>query len=193
MKKSLLLSLVGLTLLSTTAVARDRIVDGIPDDQVIESVGMTGRPGYATTAALLAEEGDADLTLVIIEAQGAANYLVVRNNQLGLSIENPVGTNPRLAINGSGSLLLSQDNENFSAARGQWRRTLTMTYRDGEYVLSGFTLNYYDRLNGKTDVCDYNLLSGRGILNGRQVRILTQPANISNLTDSDKLYTCKGW
>lgn len=192
MKKSLLLSLVGLTLLSSTVVARERMVDGIPDDQVIQSVGMTGRPGYATTAALLAEEGDADLTLVIIEAQGAANYLVVSNNKLGLSIENPVGTNPRLAINEFGSLLLSQDNEGFST-RGKWHRTLTVSYRAGQYVLSGFTLRYRDTLTGKTDVCDYNLLSGKGVLNGRRVNILTQPANIADLDDSEKLYTCRGW
>jgi len=191
MNKSLLVSLVSLSLLSFGAGARERMVDGIPDEDVVQIVSMVGQPGYSTQAALVKTAGDSELSLVIIESQGVANYMVVDNNKLNSVIENP-GTSPVLSVNKSGSLLLTQDNGQFPS-RDMWQRTFTVSYRNGNYVLSGFTFAWNDTVAGTIQTCDYNLLTGKGVLNGKKVRVRTQPVKIQNLVDSEKLYSCDGW
>ncbi len=191
MKQSLKFSLLALTVLSTSVFARERLVDGLQPESIIASVEMVGRPGYETQAALVRNEDEP--SLLIVETRGAANYLVFDNAKLNLSVKNPGSTNAKLSVNAAGSLVVSSDNSNFPS-RDRWSRKYTIAYRDGQYVLAGFTLDYNDTLDGRNDqVCDYNLLTGKGVLNGREVRVLTQPADVAMLEDSEKLYTCKGW
>lgn len=190
MKQCLRFSLLVLTVLSTSVFARERMVDGIQEESIIQSVEMTGRPGYETKAAFVRNENEP--SLLIVETRGAANYLVLDNAKLGFQIDNPGSTNTKLEVNAAGSLLISSDNSNFPS-RNMWDRTYTIAYRDGTYVLAGFTLKTYDSLLGKSGSCDYNLLTGKGVRDGREVRVLTQPSDLATLEDSEKLYTCKGW
>jgi hypothetical protein len=48
-------------------------------------------------------------------------------------------------------------------------------------------------VTGKKDLCDYNLLSGKGTHNGKKVRVKTKAPLLSELQDSEHLYECKNW
>lgn len=51
--------------------------------------------------------------------------------------------------------------EQIGVGRTPWYQTLTVAYRDGAYMLAGFTYSFYDRLDlSHTGSCDVNLLTG---------------------------------
>ena len=74
------------------------------------------------------------------------------------------GTRPNLALSDSGSLLVQSMNE--SIGRTRWVETLTITFRDGSFVVAGYTRVERDTVipENRFD-CDVNLLTGKGIFN----------------------------
>lgn len=61
---------------------------------------------------------------------------------------------------------------NFAIGRNRWQQTLTIAYRDGRYMLGGYTYEWYDSLDlENSGTCDVNLFNGRGILEtGQKMR-----------------------
>lgn len=55
--------------------------------------------------------------------------------------------------------------QNYGIGRNRWEQTLTLAYREGAFVLAGFTYNWYDSLDlENSGTCDVNLLTGKGVL-----------------------------
>lgn len=54
--------------------------------------------------------------------------------------------------------------QNTAIGRSAWTRRLTVAERDGALVVAGFTQEGYDRIDGSSLRCDWNLLSGRIIV-----------------------------
>lgn len=50
-------------------------------------------------------------------------------------------------------------------------QTLTLSYRGGQFVVSGVTFVSYDNLNDKEYSCDVNLLTGKGLVNKKPVKV----------------------
>ncbi|MBV1868588.1 MAG: hypothetical protein KUG69_11895 [Marinosulfonomonas sp.] len=73
------------------------------------------------------------------------------------------GQIPELRVSESGSLLVNS--MNIGIGRNKWQQTLTIAWRDGAFVLAGFTYDWYDGTNMQNQgSCDVNLLTGKGIL-----------------------------
>lgn len=73
------------------------------------------------------------------------------------------GTRPDLAMTPGGSLQVIARND--SIGRHRWRRTLTVAFRDGRFVLAGFTHVWRDTVTPDSHGrCEVNLLTGRGVL-----------------------------
>ena len=68
------------------------------------------------------------------------------------------GMAPTLEQAGNGSLLLRS--EQSGIGRFPWFETLTLAWRDGRFVVAGFTWSSYDRAMGGGMSCDVNLLTG---------------------------------
>ena len=84
------------------------------------------------------------------------------------------GQEPRLEVAPNTSLRLIS--ENSSVGRDRWEQVLTIAYRDGRFVVAGYTYSHRDTLDpGAGGKCDVNLLSGKGIQDGRTFRT-TMPA-----------------
>lgn len=49
--------------------------------------------------------------------------------------------------------------------------TLTLSYRGGQFVVSGVTFISYDNLNDTVFSCDVNLLTGKGIVDKKPVKV----------------------
>lgn len=71
------------------------------------------------------------------------------------------GTRPSLEVSGKGSLLIKSGNE--AIGRGRWTQTLTVVYRNKDFVVAGITRDERDTLDLKAGgSCDLNLLTGKG-------------------------------
>jgi hypothetical protein len=50
--------------------------------------------------------------------------------------------------------------EQTGIGRSAWNQTLTLAWRDGAFVVAGYTRSGYDRITGSSARCDVNLLTG---------------------------------
>ncbi|NKX43874.1 hypothetical protein [Roseicyclus persicicus] len=111
-------------------------------------------------AILLASGTEPDLADLIVLTDrrsdpAAAPLLVAR----GIAFNGAMwGMAPSLAQAENGSLLLRS--EQTGIGRFPWMQTLTLAWREGRFVVAGFTWDSYDRARGGSARCDVNLLSG---------------------------------
>lgn len=195
-KTNFLMTLI-LAVCTTGAFAKQTevpIVDAPQPDQVIQSVTFTGAPNRVVMASIIDPQDGTDLILWITHQKpnDVRYYSVVDTNKLGLVHGGMAGTESTLSVSKDGDLLINQKNE--SVGRDRWERTLTISYRNGRYVVSGFTYNFRDTLDPKTGgSCDYNLLTGKGVKNGRPVHVKKVLLPLEKVTEAEKFFSCQGW
>ena len=79
------------------------------------------------------------------------------------------GTHPRLEVTGRGALRVHSQND--SIGRNRWSQVLTVLWREGRFVVGGFTYEALDTLDLDFEyACDVNLMTGKGVFNGRSFR-----------------------
>jgi len=87
------------------------------------------------------------------------------------------GTQPSLDVNARGSLLIHSQND--AIGRNRWRETITVAYREGQFVVAGYTYTSRDTLDlDNTTSCDMNFLTGQWLRNGEQ-QLSFAPAGVS--------------
>lgn len=128
-----------------------------------------GTPDLALVA-MPGENSDEDNGLYIYLAKPDENRL-----SLALTLPNTVwgnltmyGQEPELAALANGSLTLTTKNE--AIGRDRWRQSLTIAYRNFDFVVAGYTFSSYDTLDTEGGhECDVNVLTGKGKSDGRAV------------------------
>lgn len=194
MKALLTQFVIVLASINTFAQAELPMVDAPSDDQVVQSINFKGPAGVIAQAAILQIDESAEPTLMIThQKKNDVRYaIVLETDSLGLVVDGMAGVGSELAVAKNGSLQIHQYNE--SVGRDRWSRTLTVAYRDGQYVIAGFTFSAYDTLKAdSSESCDYNLLTGKGIRNGRKVKISTSALPLATAGLNENLYSCKNW
>ena len=79
------------------------------------------------------------------------------------------GQEPWMEANEHGSLKIYS--ENSAVGRNRWEQILTIAYRNGVFRVAGYTYSYYDTLDPDANgQCDVNLLTGKGVLNGKSFK-----------------------
>ena len=79
------------------------------------------------------------------------------------------GQMPGLKALPRGSFAVTSGNS--AIGRNRWEQAITIAYRDGQFLVAGYTYNDYDTLDpNNTTNCDLNLLSGRGVVDDKPVR-----------------------
>lgn len=128
-------------------------------------------------------DGLADLALIArpADAEGGDDnglYVYLANPEesrlaLALALPNTVwggltlyGQEPSLAARANGFFTLTTRNE--SVGRDRWRQTLTVAYRNNDFIVAGYTYASHDTLDpdGARD-CDLNVLTGKGKSGGK--------------------------
>ena len=90
-----------------------------------------------------------------------------------------------LAVSARGTLLVKSGNE--SVGRDRWTQTLTVVYRNKNFVIGGITRTSRDTLDpNSSGKCDLNLLTGKGTRNGSPVAGKLAPLRLADWSD-DKL------
>ncbi len=160
------------------------------------ATGDWNQDGTADAAMLLLPEDDApDHTLVVYIADR-----VTRRLRLAATAENFVwgwpdtaGQSPRLEAMANGSLAVHSQNE--AIGRNRWAQKLTIAYRNGTFVVAGFTYAAYDTLSENPDEdaleCDLNVLTGEGLLDGEPIRFSTTWIPLDAWTQEFGLKVCR--
>jgi hypothetical protein len=79
------------------------------------------------------------------------------------------GQEPWMEATEHGSLKIYS--ENSAVGRNRWEQILTIAYRNGVFRVAGYTYSYYDTLDPDANgQCDVNLLTGKGVLNGKNFK-----------------------
>ena len=106
-------------------------------------------------------------------------YIYFQDDELGsrLAIYKPNlvwsgslwGSTPSLKVTSAGSLQVVSQNQ--AIGRNRWIQTLTIAYRNNEFLVAGYTYNAYDTLDPNAGIsCDVNLLTGGGIKNKKRFK-----------------------
>ena len=67
------------------------------------------------------------------------------------------------------------------ASRDVWIQKLTISYRNQNFVMSGYSYKTHDTLGKTPDFnCDINMLTGKGVLNKKAFKIAAQKIKLTN-------------
>ena len=128
------------------------------------------------------KDGTQDLVVVATpgEDNGEDNGIYVylakpEENRLTLALAAPnsvwgnltmYGQEPELAALANGSFTLTTKND--SVGRDRWRQSLTIAYRNFDFIVAGFTYSSYDTIDpNASSECDLNVLTGKGKAQGQ--------------------------
>ena len=159
-------------LLSATLPAAAVAAD-FPADRIIAMASgdwnKDGTPDLAVVATPGDEGGD-DNGIYVYVAKPEENRLT-----LALSLPNSVwgsltlyGQEPELTALANGSFTLTTKND--SIGRERWRQSLTIAYRNFDFIVAGYTFSSYDTTDPDAGAeCDLNVLTGKGKTSGGPV------------------------
>jgi hypothetical protein len=180
---------ISLLLAAPVATAAEK-AEMIAADSVLSAVGGDFDGDGSVDRAVLVEGTDSETVLYVFlaDAGGGARRLALKKAGaawMGLM----AGTQPSLAVNAKGSLLVKSEND--SIGRDRWSQTLTLAWRDGAFAVVGFTFASRDTLDPrKAASCDLNLATGRGTRNGKAIAVATKPLPMADWNDDVRPREC---
>ncbi|MEM6357725.1 MAG: hypothetical protein AAF844_18865 [Pseudomonadota bacterium] len=171
--------------------------------EVAEPLPISSRDVIAALSDDLNGDGTADRAMLVENPdEGTASLLVYTGDATGpgftpalqatgiVWVGRLFGTIPWLEVSERGSLLLH--GENASVGRNRWREVHAIAWRDGGFVLAGYTWESYDTLDpAAATSCDLNLLTGRAIRNGTTYQGAPRRVSPAAIEPSD-LAPCPG-
>lgn len=194
--------LIGSLLISSIGSAKNRqaMVDGISDDMIAkvngveQIVNIAGPKDMDETKAVILKSDDGETgKLYIIGTKGIKNYYLAAAEALTLELEDKsmAGRESSIRVNKQGSLVLNIQNS--SVGRGRFSSDITIAYRNGEFVVAGFTNQNYDTVTNEGGSCDLNLLTGKGVKDGKAIKVNAKILAESLNDDDARLYSCQDW
>ncbi|WP_246735719.1 hypothetical protein [Agrobacterium sp. a22-2] len=70
------------------------------------------------------------------------------------------GQDPAITALANGSIAVMSQNS--AIGRNHWEQTLTLAYREGRFIVAGYTYSHYDTLDPDAGgSCDYNVVTGK--------------------------------
>jgi hypothetical protein len=178
--------------ISPKIISKDKSMSflSIPLDSIAQKIEFSGPKGVIATAAIVVT--DRDPKLVIAYEKLNNKPIVIDNENLSLSIGGMAKTESELGISSDGSLLIT--NQNDAVGRNRWQKTVTIVFRNGEYVVSQYKSHSFDTLDPDSEsICEYNLLTGKGVLDGKAVTVAPEFLLLKDLKESHKFNLCAKW
>ncbi len=187
--KSLAAALVFSIVLPAATMAAD-----FPADRIIAMAsGDWDKDGTADLAVIATPGDDSgdDNGLYIYLAKPDESRLT-----LALSLPNSIwgdltmsGREPELAALANGSFTITTKND--SVGRDRWRQSLTIAYRNFDFIVAGYTYAAYDTLDPNAGAeCDLNVLTGKGKTSGGTVSGQAQFALLKDWKDETARAIC---
>ena len=100
------------------------------------------------------------------------------------------GTKPSLEQRKNGSLMVTSGNQ--AIGRNRWRQQLTIAYRNGRFIVAGYSYDAYDTLDiAHHFSCDINLLTGAGIKNQKHFKRAAETTSLAEWSDNSIPKECR--
>lgn len=172
-------------LLLTAAPALAAPPESIAPQTVISALTGDWNGDGSQDRAVLIDNGDSDADLAVYLSDGNGG-LKMAGFAPALAFNGKMfGNTPDLRLSKTGALQVHS--ENSAIGRSHWDRVLTLSYRSGQFVVSGITASYYDTLDPKAGgSCDLNLLTGKGKSGKKNVTIKASPIALTQWNE-DKI------
>lgn len=159
--------------------------ESIAPHKVISAVEGDFNTDGSLDRAVLMDNGDSDADLVIYVNDGNGGFKAAGSAAAIAFNGGLAGNSPDLRLSKTGALQVHA--ENMAIGRDHWERTLTISFRGGQFVVSGITASGYDTMDPKSATsCDLNLLTGKGLSDRRRVTIKAGAIALSQWTE-DKI------
>lgn len=155
-----------------------------------------------SSVTLSFENGDTDRAVLVENNDGAADLYIYR--ALEPMREGPArpalmkkdaawtgamwGARPELGSNSKGSLLIKSGNDGIG--RSRWSQTLTVVYRNREFVVAGLTREAHNTIDLTSHDCDLNFLTGKGKRDGKPVEAKTPAPKLADWSDENLPKAC---
>ncbi|PPD42706.1 MAG: hypothetical protein CTY15_11705 [Methylocystis sp.] len=182
-------TMIAATLLTTSAAQAEQ-----PDYSRVVSTVTLSFEGGDTDRAVLVENGDAGADLYIYRALEPARDLTKPQKPAFVKKDAAWsgamwGQRPSLETNAKGSLLIKS--ENSGIGRDRWSQTVTVVYRNKEFVVAGLTRESYDTLDpNASHSCDLNFLSGKGKKDGKAIEVRGAVKKLADWSDAELPKEC---
>jgi hypothetical protein len=144
--------------------------------------------------AVLVQDDDDKADLYLYLAKDDANVdaglgLAEKKSNIGFSAGG-WGQLASLGVSNTGSLQIKSGND--AIGRDRWSQVRTVIYRDKRFLIAGITYSERDTLDPKAGgACDINLLSGKGLRNGKPVETKLTPIPLSDWSDEKLPQACQ--
>ncbi|MGR6431226.1 hypothetical protein ACU5AY_09940 [Rhizobium sp. PAMB 3174] len=180
---------------ATPAAAADRIVDAV--------VGDWNKDGASDLAVLFVssadgaeESGTGEIGISIYLRNAERDLLmpaaIVPDKVWGnapAGDDGIYGQEPSIKATAAGSITVTTHND--AVGRDRWHQVLTLAYRDGSFVVAGYSYEYYDTLDTERNgSCDLNLLSGKGVADGKPMTMEAKRITLQDWQDETGLKVC---
>ena len=132
---------------------------------VAAATGDFNKDGASDLVLLVRGEDAMDLRF-FLQAGDGGGYLTESGVALGkvwgtAEPDGMRGQEPELKALANGSIQITTHND--AIGRDRWSETLTIAYRNTDFVVAGFTYDYHDTLDEYNNGdCDLNILTGKG-------------------------------
>ncbi|PWE52849.1 hypothetical protein DEM27_29060 [Metarhizobium album] len=153
------------------------------------------------------KDDQSDLALLVAPAEGEdmiGIYIYVRDKDHPLlklvaeapgkiwgnsSLDGMFGQDPSLTALANGSIAVHSQNSGIG--RNRWEQRMTLAYRNGDFVVAGYTYNDYDTLDPNAGTtCDYNVLTGKAKVNDKELRVEPKFITIQDWDDTKDRGPC---
>ncbi|MBB3290281.1 MULTISPECIES: hypothetical protein [unclassified Rhizobium] len=185
--KSLACALILLSL-TTTARAEDAIAPGRIIDAAIGDWNKDGKPDLALLVAPSPDDqADNPIGIHIYLRDDEHSLLKLAAsapNKIWGSVEpgGIVGQEPSISALPNGSIAIASQND--AIGRDRWTQTLTLAYRNNNFVVAGYTYDSRDTLEpDNSHSCDYNVLTGKVTKDGKALKADAKTVTIQNWQD----------
>ena len=174
-----------LLLTATTARAEDTIAPSRIADAAVGDWNKDGKPDLALLVAPTPDD------------QAIGIYIYLRNDEhslLKLAASAPdkiwgsvapdgvYGQEPSIAALPNGSIAIASQND--AIGRDRWHQTLTLAYRNNNFVVAGYTYDSRDTLEpDNSHSCDYNVLTGKVTKDGKTLKADAKTVSIQDWQD----------
>jgi len=160
--------LLAASLVFCMPIVAPALADPLETANIVQAaVGDFNKDGAADLALLT--RGAEDMDLLFFLRDGERNYLKPAGAARGkiwgdVGPDGVFGQEPELKAMANGSIQITTRND--SIGRNRWSQTLTLAYRNTDFIVAGFTYSYNDTLDlAAYGSCDLNVLTGKGIAN----------------------------
>jgi len=145
-------------------------------------------------------DGEGDLSLLVAPPEAGDDigiYLYLRDQDHALlrlagtapgkvwgngSLDGMFGQDPSIEALPGGSIAVHSQNSGIG--RSRWEQTLTIAYRNDQFVVAGYTYSYYDTLDTSDNgTCDYNILTGKVTTKGKTSKVNGKTIAVADWND----------